>query len=758
MAENLKLVLEGDASSLKAALQETFGGLDKVDKKVTSGIPNWLKWTAAGAAATAAMKFAISTTAKFESSISDLSAITGASGKDLEFLSDAAKEMGATTTKSASEAAEAMKLMASAKPDLLESAEALASVTKEALTLAEAAGATLPEAANTLGASLNQFGAEADQASRFINVLAAGAKEGASEIRETSAALKESGTVASAAGISFEETNAAIQTLSTVAIKGGQAGTNLRNIILKLQTQTEDGYNPAVVGLSQALKNLQNDELDTTELTKLFGLESVTAAQTLIKQADSVETLTGKLTDTSTAYDQAAIKTDNMTGDMAALTSAVEGAAIEFGEELGPSIRDAIQTSTKLIGDMVPVAIATAQAIVIAFKPVTVMFEALAEGISAFQAGAEASNSAVNGVIESAKAFNKVLKPNRDLLAEIGINLKDIDPRDVDAVNAAMAALNKHSKEANIELVTRNKLSKEFQVVQEEIIATEEKAATVKEEGVSSEIQKEIDAQAAKYVKLREMAEEFQLSEQEREVARFERENEQFNLDLEKLVENGIIVDEAVATQNQARADAEAIHQENLSNIETDAKSKTAATIAAMEKTAVAQSLALGDQLVGESAAGQAVLLAIRAGIAINETIINTQVAGIRALAELGPILGPPAVATINAMGAASVGLIGASAVAEVAGIAHDGLDRNPSEGTFLLKRDEMVLDSGTSQAVREAAVNGASGGGSITIGDIILNTTLTVENAKEYVRETIIPQLKDAIRDGEFGGKGAFA
>ncbi|MCK4787243.1 MAG: hypothetical protein KAV87_26020, partial [Desulfobacteraceae bacterium] len=167
---------------------------------------------------------------------------------------------------------------------------------------------------------------------------------------------------------------------------------------------------------------------------------------------------------------------------------------------------------------------------------------------------------------------------------------------------------------------------------------------------VDVETGKVIEAQKKKYSKLREMAEAFQLTEEEREGARFERENEQFNIDLEKLVENGLTVDEALAIQRQGREDAEAIHQENLSQNKIAVKAQTNATILSMEKTAANQALALGDQLVGDSAAGNAALLAIRAGIATNETIINTQVASMRALAELGPILGPPAVVKINSL------------------------------------------------------------------------------------------------------------
>ncbi|MBN0379666.1 phage tail tape measure protein, partial [Pseudomonas aeruginosa] len=94
------------------------------------------------------------------------------------------------TEYSASQAAEALKLMASAKPELLKTSDGLQKATKSALILAQAAGTTLPDATRTLALSLNQYGASAQEADRYINVLAAGARYGSSEIVDTAAAIK----------------------------------------------------------------------------------------------------------------------------------------------------------------------------------------------------------------------------------------------------------------------------------------------------------------------------------------------------------------------------------------------------------------------------------------------------------------------------------------------------------------------------------------------------------------------------------------
>lgn len=296
----------------------------------------------------AAMNEAVQASKAFQKSMSDLSAITGATGEQLKLLEANARQIGATTSLSASQAAEAFKLIASAKPDLLESSAALNTVTRAAVTLAEAAGTTLPEAADTLGSALNQFGADASEANRYINVLAAGSKFGAAEVTDVAVALKNSGVAAASAGVGFETLNAAIQSLAAVGIKGGEAGTGLRNIILKLETDTNQKLRPSVVGLTSALQTLASANESTAALTKRFGLENITAAQALLNNANSMAELEQKLTGTNTAYEQASTRVNNLDGDMKALNSATEALAIAIGDKLNPAARDSAKFMTEL--------------------------------------------------------------------------------------------------------------------------------------------------------------------------------------------------------------------------------------------------------------------------------------------------------------------------------------------------------------------------------------------------------------------------
>lgn len=333
--------LKGKSKGAQAAFGRTGKAADKLGSK--------FKQLGALAAAAGVATVFVGTAKKiqeFEKSLSDLSAITGAAGADLLQLEKASKKIGQTTTLSASQAAEAFKLMASAKPDLLENLDALERTTKAAVTLAEAAGIELPAAANALGESLNQFGAGAEKAEEFINILAAGSKFGASSIEDVSSALVNVGTVASLASLSFEETNAALQALAAGGLKGSLAGSKLRTVLVRLQTQANDKFNPAVVGINAALENLAIANLTVTEKVKIFGQEAISTADLLVMQRGTLDDLEVKLTGTSTAYEQASIRVDNLDGDLKRLTSGFEALQINLGQQSLPVLRNTVVAFT----------------------------------------------------------------------------------------------------------------------------------------------------------------------------------------------------------------------------------------------------------------------------------------------------------------------------------------------------------------------------------------------------------------------------
>ena len=171
---------------------------------------------------------------EFDQAVADLSAITGASGEDLKFFKEQARELGIEVDGGASAVVEAYKLIGSAKPELLENAQALNEVTKSAILLSQASGLELPEASKNLTSALNQFKAPAEEAGRFINVLANGAKFGSAEIPEITNALLKFGGVADGFNVSIEESVAMIELLRPSFKESAEVGTALRNIILKM--------------------------------------------------------------------------------------------------------------------------------------------------------------------------------------------------------------------------------------------------------------------------------------------------------------------------------------------------------------------------------------------------------------------------------------------------------------------------------------------------------------------------------------------
>lgn len=244
----------------------------------------------------------------FEQSMADLSALTGLVGDDLKRLGEVARKTGVDSGLGATGAVEAFKLLASQIQVDDIGMDGLIKLQKETITLSQAAGMSMADAANAMAGTINQFGLQADEANRVINVLAAGSKYGAAEIPDLALSFKVVGAAANAAGLNIESTAGAIEVLSKNNLKGAEAGTALRNILLKMQTEMGVDFNKT--SLSEALTKLKPKYKDAAYMSKLFGMENVAAAQFLVANADKVSDMTTKVTDTRTATEQAAISTD----------------------------------------------------------------------------------------------------------------------------------------------------------------------------------------------------------------------------------------------------------------------------------------------------------------------------------------------------------------------------------------------------------------------------------------------------------------
>lgn len=245
---------------------------------------------------------------EFEQGVADLSAITGIAGKELEGLSKYARSVGVESGLGATGAVEAFKLLASQIQVDKIGIEGLKTLQQETITLAQASGMSLADAANSMAGTINQFGLEATEANRVINVLAAGSKYGAAEIPELAQSFKVVGAAANAAGLTIESTAGALEVLSKNNLKGAEAGTALRNIMLKMQTSL--GVDFTKTSLSEALEGLKPKYKDAAYMAKLFGVENVAAAQFLVANAKEVEEMTSLVTGTNVATEQAAITTN----------------------------------------------------------------------------------------------------------------------------------------------------------------------------------------------------------------------------------------------------------------------------------------------------------------------------------------------------------------------------------------------------------------------------------------------------------------
>lgn len=269
----------------------------------------------------------------FEQSMADLSSITGIVGDELQDLGKVARQTGKDSGLGAQQAANAFALLASQIQVDKIGMEGLKVLQQNTITLSHAAGMSMNDAATALAGTINQFGLQAAEANRVINVLAAGSKYGAAEIVDLSQSFKVVGAAASAAGLTVEDTAGAIEVLSKNNLKGAEAGTALRNIMLKMQTTL--GVDFRKNSFSDALDALKPKLTDATYLSKVFGMENVAAAQFLIKNADAVAEMTAQVTDTNVAQEQAAIRTDTVQQMMTRCQARIDDLKIGFFELTG---------------------------------------------------------------------------------------------------------------------------------------------------------------------------------------------------------------------------------------------------------------------------------------------------------------------------------------------------------------------------------------------------------------------------------------
>lgn len=338
MASNAIVRLLFNTADFDKNIRRAKGEIGNFEKSITSmagKIGPALSGFAAFAGISVAIGDVVRTSMEFEKSLSSLKSLTGVTTQELSFFKDEAIRLGSTTTQTASQVVDAFKLIGSQMPELLKNKEALSSVTESAIILAEAAEIDVPEAAKALTGALNQMGASSSQAAEYINILAAASQQGSADIPYLNKAIENAGGAASSVGVQFNELVAAIEAIAPKITDAGSAGTKLRNIFLTLESSADKNLRPSVVGLSQAVENLAAKHMNATEMTKMFGKESVTAALALVSEKDKFIELTDGITGTNTALEQQKINNDNLAGSIAALQSAWEGFILTLNNSSG---------------------------------------------------------------------------------------------------------------------------------------------------------------------------------------------------------------------------------------------------------------------------------------------------------------------------------------------------------------------------------------------------------------------------------------
>ena len=308
---------------------------------------------------------AIKTASDFEYGMSEVRAITGATGKDMEALEQQAKQLGATTKFSASDAAEGMKYfgMAGYKTDQIMSA------LPATLNLAAAGGTDLGIACDIVSDAMTGLGMSAEQTGKFTDIMAATITNSNTNIELMGETLKYVGPIAGTLGIEMGDLSVAIGLMGNAGIKGSQAGTALRSGLTNLVKPTDqmqaamEKYGVELVKNSDGSVNLMRtmENLRST----LGGLDQATQAQALAtifgKEAmsgfasivNASETDFNKLSEAianseGKASDMAKTMQDNLKGSIDNMKSALEGVLITIGQRLIPIFQNLVEGITNV--------------------------------------------------------------------------------------------------------------------------------------------------------------------------------------------------------------------------------------------------------------------------------------------------------------------------------------------------------------------------------------------------------------------------
>lgn len=360
-----KVVIETDldSSGIEKGLSK-IGGLAVKGLSVATGAITGTA-TALGGVSIAAIKAG----SDFESQMSRVQAISGATGSEFNKLKEQAIQLGADTAFSSSQAAEGMENLAAAGFTTSEIMDAMPGL----LDLAAASGEDLASSSDIAASTLRGFGLEAADAAHVADVLAANANKTNSSVADTGEAMKYVAPLARAAGLSMEETAAAIGIMANAGIQGAQAGTTLRGAISRLSSPTKEmsecmadleisfydseGNMKSLAEQTRMMEEAtagMTDEQRNNVLVTLYGQEALSGMLALMNEGD------GALLELTHAYEtcdgsaKAAAETmqDNLAGALDQLGGSAETLGIVFYENVSESLKETAKSATDSINNI----------------------------------------------------------------------------------------------------------------------------------------------------------------------------------------------------------------------------------------------------------------------------------------------------------------------------------------------------------------------------------------------------------------------
>lgn len=364
--KKVKDTAKESADGAKKSWEESNQSTVASTESATSKMAGLMKKSAAviGVASVAAAKKTIDVGKSFEAGMSEVQAISGASGKDLEKLSAKAKQMGATTKFSATESATALKYMAMAGWKTNQMVSGLSGV----MNLAAASGEDLGTVSDIVTDSMTAFGLKAKDSGHFADVLAKASSSSNTNVAMMGETFKYVAPLAGSMKYSIEDTATAIGLMANAGIKGSQAGTSLRSIITRLVKPPKDAATALnALGISttkadgsmkplrETMAELREKFSGLTESQKasyassIAGQEAMSGLLAIVNASDSDFNKLQKAIDNSSgaAKKQADIMNNNLQGALYDLGSAAEAVGIGIYEDIKTPLTKAVGVGTK---------------------------------------------------------------------------------------------------------------------------------------------------------------------------------------------------------------------------------------------------------------------------------------------------------------------------------------------------------------------------------------------------------------------------